>query len=362
MRIIIDLQGAQTRSRFRGIGRYTLSLSKAMVQRNSNHEFIIVLNGQFSSSSTPLRREFFNILPEENIVTWHAPGPTCSINMRNRWRYEVATLIREAFIETLQPDWIHISSFLEGYGDNAVTSIGKFDQRTPVSVSIYDLIPLANPKDYLEPYPLFKKFYLSHVAQLRNASQLLAISEFSRMEAIELLDVDPDSVINISSAAEAIFKPLSGAAPETDRLLENLGIDGKFVLYTGGADKRKNLRMLINAYACLPADIRQNCRLVFAGKLMEIEKSNLQREARSSGLQEGELVLAGYVSDEELVGMYNRCSLYVFPSYHEGFGLPALEAMACGAPVIGARASSLVEVIDNPEALFDPRSQASLGE
>ncbi len=360
MRIVIDLQGAQTRSRFRGIGRYTLSLTRAMLRARGDHQIILALNGQLPLAEQAIRKDFKDILPRENIVTWHAPAPTATISLGNKWRYAVATLIREAFIESLEPDWIHISSMLEGYGDSAVTSIGKFDRKTPVSVSVYDLIPLTNPEDYLDPYPLFRQFYLDQVEQLRQARLLLAISEFSRQEAIKYLELPTETVVNISSAADSIFRPLPGSDDEATARLQEAGITRPFVLYTGGADVRKNLPLLIHAFAALPAGIRRRHQLVFAGKLLDIESSQLRREAKSAGLASDEFILTGYVSDSNLIQMYSRCSLYVFPSWHEGFGLPALEAMSCGAPVICAESSSLVEVVANPAALFDPFSKSAL--
>ncbi|RLB66547.1 MAG: glycosyl transferase family 1, partial [Deltaproteobacteria bacterium] len=149
MRIVIDLQGAQTNSRFRGIGRYTLSFTKALIRNNSEHEFLLALNGLFPHTIQAIRDEFTGILPASAILVWHAPGPVSNLELGIRWRHSVAELLREAFFESLQPDVIHISSFLEGYVDSPIASIGKFDRKTPVSVSLYDLIPLTNPQQYL---------------------------------------------------------------------------------------------------------------------------------------------------------------------------------------------------------------------
>jgi glycosyltransferase involved in cell wall biosynthesis len=356
MRIVIDLQGAQTKSRFRGIGRYTLSFTRALIQHNDQHEFLLVLNGLFAHTIQPIRDQFEGLLAAENILVWHAPGPVSNMALGNKWRHEVAELIREAFIESLQPDLVHISSFLEGYVDSAICSIGKFDTSTPVSASLYDLIPLTNPQQYLDPYPLFKAFYMSRIEQLRHANTLLAISDFCRTEGLQNLEVNERQLINVSSAVEPSFQR---AADYPDRLSyfgETFGINRSYMLYTGGADERKNLPRIIQAFAALPEDMRRAHQLVFAGKLLSNEANKLKREAKSSGLKGDEFILTGYVTDQDLIQLYSRCVLYVFPSWHEGFGLPALEAMACGAPVLAARSSSLVEVIDNDDALFDPFS------
>jgi glycosyltransferase involved in cell wall biosynthesis len=360
MRIVIDLQGAQTKSRFRGIGRYTLSFTKALIGGNRQHEFLLVLNGFFPHTVPSLRQEFAELVPSRNILVWHAPGPVSNMALGNTWRHEVAELIREAFIESLQPDLVHISSFLEGYVDSAITSIGKFDDITPVSVSLYDLIPLTNPKQYLDPYPLFKAFYMGRVEQLRRAASLLAISDFVRTEGLQNLQVREEQIINVSSAVAATFAPARDYPGRENHFREKLGINRAYILYTGGADDRKNLPRLIRAFASLPRQLRKGHQLVFAGKLLDNEAYKLRRSAKSARLRGDEFVLTGYVSDEDLVQLYSRCALYVFPSWHEGFGLPALEAMACGAPVIGARSSSLVEVIGHEAALFDPFSDEDI--
>ena len=166
MRIVLDLQGAQTESRYRGIGRYTLSLAKAIIRNRGEHEIFIVLNGLLQESIRSIRLEFADLLPNENIHVWYAIGPVHDSDINNQWRREAAELIREAFIQSLSPDVIHIPSFFEGYIDNAVTSIGLFDNCTPISVTMLDLIPLLNPEEYLTPNPLYQKHYLRKISFL----------------------------------------------------------------------------------------------------------------------------------------------------------------------------------------------------
>lgn len=354
MRIAIDMQGAQTESRFRGIGRYTMSFAQAVVRNRGEHEIILALSGLFPDTIEPIRAAFEGLLPQENIRVWHTPGPVNQEQSGNDWRRETAELIREAFLASLQLDVIHISSLFEGYVDDAVTSIGKFDTQTPVSVILYDLIPLLNPEHYLKPNPPYEHYYLNKVAHLRRASQYLAISDFSRKEGIKALNVSGDSVVNISTAIDGHFQPQTIDAATVNQLKQKYGITRPFVLYTGGADERKNLPRLIQAYAALPTPLHTGHQLLLAGKMTQGDVARLQHQAKSAGLKPDELLFTGYVSDEELAQLYNLCQLYVFPSWHEGFGLPALEAMACGAPVIGANTRSLPEVIGLVEALFDP--------
>lgn len=358
MRIVIDMQGAQTESRFRGIGRYTLSLAQAIVRNRGEHDVILALSGLFPDTIDPIRAAFDGLLPQENIRVWRAPGPVAEEHPSNEARREVAELIREAFLASLAPDVIHISSLFEGYVDDAVTSIGRFDRVTPVSVSLYDLIPLLNPAHYLDPNPRYAQYYRRKVEHLKKATCLLAISEFTRQEGLAHLDSPASRVVNISTAIEPCFCPLRIDDATVAQLRQKFGLTRPFILYTGGADERKNLPRLIQAYAALPAALRAGYQLVLAGQIHEVPCLN--KFAKSAGLKLDELCFTGYVSDDELVALYNLCQLFVFPSWHEGFGLPALEAMACGAPVIGANTSSLPEVIGLPAALFDPMDVADI--
>lgn len=360
MRIVIDMQGAQTESRYRGIGRYTLSFAQAIVRNRGEHDIFLALSGMFPSTIEPIRAAFDGLLPQQNIRVWHAPGPVQEASPGNDARREKAQLIREAFLAGLAPDIIHNSSLFEGYVDDAVISIGRFDQSTPVSVTLYDLIPLLNPEHYLQPNPVYAAYYQRKIEALKNAACLLAISEFTQQEGQRHLDAFAGSIVNVSTAIEPIFRPASIDAAAAAQLRQRFGAVRPFILYTGGADERKNLGRLIRAYAALPAAVLAEHHLLLAGRMPELQIAEYRQLAKTQGLPPDSLCFTGYVTDEELVQLYNLCKLFVFPSWHEGFGLPALEAMACGAPVIGASTSSLPEVIGLQAALFDPLDVPSI--
>ncbi|MBA1275235.1 glycosyltransferase family 4 protein [Stutzerimonas azotifigens] len=354
MRIVLDLQGAQTESRFRGIGRYSLSLAMAIARNNQDHEVIILLNGQFVDVVEPIRAAFDGLVSQDNVRVWYGPAPVAECLPGNDWRRQAAELIREAYIATLQPDVVHISSLFEGTADDAVTTIGGYTKGIPTLVTLYDLIPLMNAKDYLDPHPVFKKYYLNKIESLKNAQGWLGISESASLEGMSILGLPAEKLTTISTAADAIFAPADLCPEEAFLLLEKFSIRSPFVLYTGGADARKNLDRMIQAYAQLPKALRGAHQLVLAGKMPTQVIARLRDHASRLGLHEGEVVFTGYVTDQELIALYSLCKAFIFPSWHEGFGLPALEAMCCGAPVIGSNTSSVPEVIGFPEALFDP--------
>ena len=353
MRIAIDLQGAQTGSRFRGIGRYTIALIKAMLRENSGHEYILVLNGLFEDTIEPIRAEFNGLIRQDHIVVWEAHGPVQEITIKNSWRRETAALLREAYLESLNADVVLITSVIEGYGDDFVMTIGASDTKTPTVAIFYDIIPYLYPDIYLAD-KFVSDWYYRRLAEYKKADLLLAISNSSRLEAIEHLDADPASVVNISAACDGQFRPIAIDPASRSTFFHRFGIEKPYLMYLSATDPRKNHRRLIDAYARLPCQVRAEHQLIFVGGMPSSHKEEFQRHAENSGLKPEELVFTGFVDDDDINLFFNFSKAFVFPSWHEGFGLPALEAMQCGCAVIGSRASSVPEVIGYDEALFDP--------
>jgi glycosyltransferase involved in cell wall biosynthesis len=131
-------------------------------------------------------------------------------------------------------------------------------------------------------------------------------------------------------------------------------------MFSGGDSPQKNIEGLIKAYAALPDAVRKEQQLAIICPVRGEGKNHLRRLAVDLGLAEQDIVFTGHVSDEMLIAAYNFCSVFVFPSWHEGFGLPVLEAMSCGAPVLASRAASLPEVVGWDGALFDPHGTEEL--
>lgn len=364
MRIVIDLQGAQCDSRFRGIGRYSLSLALAMARNAGKHDVWLVSNSAFPQSILDLRLAFDGLVEPAKIRVFNNSGHTAEVVPDNAWRVRTSEKMREHFLEQLKPDVIHVPTLFEGYGDDAVTSVGSYTSGHKTAVTIHDLIPLMDQDNYLSN-PIYRDFYFRKLESLKRAGLLLAISESSRLEAIEHLGWAPERITNTSEGADAHFKVIELSTERKQEIRARYGITRKIVMYApGGFDPRKNFDGLMQAYALLSPEIRRDYQLVLASRLSKSPhddsraKMNACRE--NAGLAEDELVLTDFIPDDDLVAMYNMADLFVFPSKHEGFGLPPLEAMSCGAPTLGANTSSLPEVIGWSEALFDPHSPVDI--
>ena len=359
MRLVIDLQGAQGSSRHRGIGRYGMSLAQGLLRHRGKHDVFIALNGAFPDTIQPIRDALHEVIPDENIVVWEGPHHVSAGDPQNAARRQAVELVRESALARLRPDYVLVSSLFEGLGDDIVTSVGELASTVPTAVILFDLIPLIHRAIYL-PDPTVEAWYESKLGDIRKADLLLAISESAREESVQYLGLDEDHTVNISTAAEDHFTPGAVDSSDLARLAKELGLTRPFVMYTGGIDHRKNIEGLIEAYARIPAAVRRSHQLAIVCSIQNDVRQRLMKLAADLGLLKDELVLTGFISEADLLTCYRACKLFVFPSWHEGFGLPALEAMQCGRAVIASNRSSLPEVIGLDSALFDPFDLAAM--
>ena len=225
--------------------------------------------------------------------------------------------------------------------------------KVPIVVTVHDVSFLEHP----EYFPHGRAWQLQRTVRrtVELAARILTVSEFSRRSILKVYGyLDEDKVVVIPNAAGPAFRPLprAAAAPQVAR---RFGISTPFVLSVGDLQPRKNQIGLIRAFARLAwayPQLRHN--LVLAGKETWFA-GRVRDAARESGVAD-RIQFTGFVSDDELQQLYNACDLFVFPSFYEGFGLPALEAMACGRAVACSNVTALPEVVDSAAILFDPYS------
>lgn len=361
MRLLIDLQGAQTSgSRQRGIGRYSTALAHelAVLATAGGHDVHVLLNAAFPEALIEIRADLRGLLPPGSVHAWLPPAGSYE-GGTDRAYMQAATMLREGVIAAIAPDAVLIASLFEGWGDEAVSTVnGRLD--APVTaVILYDLIPFIQPGNYLTA-ETGARFYHGRINQLRRADLWLAISESARREGLDYLGLPANDVVAISTSANDAFKPSPPSPEALERLHGRYRLRRKVVMYTGGIDGRKNIEALIRAYALLPPATRYGCTLAIVCAATELQQQTLMEAGRACGLEDGDLRVTGFVPEADLVALYSSCTLFVFPSLHEGFGLPALEAMACGAPVIGSDRSSIPEVIGDERALFDPSDDRAI--
>ena len=356
MRLIFDLFPCQTDSRLRGIGRYTLSLAQAMAAERGAHELRLLANGLYPDTAASLRHAFGGLAPPGAYSSYTHP-PLSAAGVDEARDEQIASALIHAAYQSVRADAVLCASPFEGWCERgmAAQSDGLLPQRLRVAV-LYDLIPLLFPEQHLAPSPAYAAWYRRRLDNLQQADLLLAISEATRDDAIRLLGIAPERVVNIGAAADAHFRRLEDREA-VDAAVRQLGIVRPFVLYTGNGDYRKNLGGMLRAYALLTPATRRSHQLV-VNQVGDLERfRTLMREA---GLDEDEVVVTGRVDEDTLVSLYNACTVFVFPSLYEGFGLPVLEAMHCGAPVIAANNSSIPEVVGRADALFDAAEPAAI--
>ncbi len=224
--------------------------------------------------------------------------------------------------------------------------------RTRTLLTVHDLSFLRYPDHFV---PKLVQ-YLSRVVpeSVRRADRVLADSEATRADLVDLLGTPPEKVEVLYSGVDERFRP-EGEPGERERLRARYGLDRPYVLSVGTIQPRKNYIRLIRAFARLPVS---GVMLVIAGA-----RGWLYEEVLAEAARQAERVrILGFVEDEDLPALYRGASLFVFPSFYEGFGLPVLEAMACGVPVVCSCASSLPEVAGDAALLVDPHDEEGLRE
>ena len=221
----------------------------------------------------------------------------------------------------------------------------------PVVVSVHDVSFLEHPEYFTRKRAWQLQYTVRRTVQ--SAARILTGSEFSRASILKVYgDLDEGKVVVVPNAAASDFRPISREAAAAG-VRDQFRISGRFILSVGDIQPRKNQIGLIKAFAKLVRAYPQlKHNLVLAGK--ETWFSDRVREAaRESGAGD-RIQFTGFVSDPDLLQLYNACDAFVFPSYYEGFGLPVLEAMACGRAVVSSNTSALPEVVDGAAILFDP--------
>ena len=315
----IGLDGIPLASAKTGIGHYTLELARALATIDPHDEFELVSPFAFNSSS-------FN----EDL-----PANLKKIEARRRKFWWAVGL----------PLYMRRSATSLFHGTNYEIPLLS---RCPTILSIHDLSQLLYPQTHLAQSVRRARYRLPLMA--RAATKIITATEYVKKEVVQHLKVDPAKIAVTPYAPRRMFGPLSHS--ETDETRTRLGIEENFILFVGTIEPRKNLITLLRALSEILRTTELRPQLVIAGQegWLTGETMNYVESERL-----GERVkFTGYITDEDLRALYACCTVCVYPSLYEGFGLPPLEAMASGAPVISSNVPSLSEAVGKAAQLVPP--------
>lgn len=307
-----------------GISRYCLQLMRALADINKEDQFVI-----FQS-----RRDRRTLVEQANF------------QIRPLWtpsHHPLEQLLLSLELRFTPLDVLHSPDF-----------IPPFRRRCRSIITIHDLAFLLYPQ-YLTKSSA--RYYGQIDQAVRHTDHIIAVSESTRRDIVRLLGVPEPMITVIHEAPRRFFHQL----PDVDlrpRLHQRFGLERDFVLFVGTIEPRKNIPTLLSAFQQLLDHYRPEVDLVLAGApgWLTDELHSLVGRLKL----DHRVHFLGRVSDQELVWLYNAARVFVFPSFYEGFGLPPLEAMACGAPVIVSNVSSLPEVVGDAGLLFDPTDPTDL--
>lgn len=334
MILLIDVQTLFTNERNRGIGKYTFSWLQNLVNEYPENRFYI-----FKKENDKYKFSFITKYLDLNK----------RLNNPDVWHENNL----DEFITQNNVDLVHFTSPL--MFDIDFPQIKK--SNTKVSCLVYDLIPLVMKDEYFNQWPNeIKKEYHNRLEKIKSVDLILTISNSAKNDILNLLEIEESKVkVIFASVDEEKFY----YSNEKDLVNKELGKESKFIFSLTGFDIRKNNEGLIKAFSKLEPEYN-DVKLVIGGIKKEEERNTLLKLAQENGISKERFILLGYISDELLRQLYLNNLAFVFISKYEGFGLPVLEAMRCGAPIITSNVSSLPEVAGKLGILVDPNNEEEI--
>ncbi len=337
--VCLDVQGAQNPHHHdRGIARYVAEHLRALHGARAEMLHSVLMNPS---------------LPLTGNLSWLLGSGLL------RWNCDDRRVARR--ISSLPAVYHVMSPFEDRMRGKELWPAWARSSQVKTVVTLYDLIPLIFSDHYLRD-PIAKARYTARSALVRAADHVLAISQATANDASEHLEIPPERITVIDAGASAKFANMYESKREAEAALGTRFhlIRPGFMLYVGGFEFRKNLKRLVEAYARLPHQTRASHQMVIACSMQPSEVELVRSWGDKEGVSEDQLIITGYVSDAELGALYHACALFVFPSFYEGSGLPILEAMSCGAPVIASNASTTPEIFGDLDGTFDPYDPGSI--
>ena len=331
MRIGIDISTVLNHGQDIGAGRYIINLLKGLFEIDKENTYILA--GRYiTSEHLPAIYNLKSNYPDSKIKFKLYGTTQRKLNLWNRLRLPIE-------LSGFNADLLHCPDFL------IPPTLNK-----NIILTIHDLSFIRFPQFN---FPWFVKKYTIEVKRnAKRAKKIIAVSQSTKDDIVSFLDISPDKVSVTYEAADTFFRKLSSKEKKKE-VLEKYSIAKKYILSVGTIEPRKNFTTLIKAFNIVKKrNVGFDYKLVIAGRTgWKSEATYTEREASP---YKDDILFIGRVSDEDLLQIYNQAELFVFPSVFEGFGLPVLEAMSCGLPVISSNCSSLKEIAGNVGILVTP--------
>lgn len=223
------------------------------------------------------------------------------------------------------------------------------EKKCPLIITLHDVIPYKMPETVSKRY---LNIFLNEVPKIiPMCDSIITVSNYSKKDIIDMFGYPENKIFVTYLAPEEMYKPLDTNVSK-QLIKERYGISDNYILYIGGFSPRKNINGLIEAYSLLPDNIRKETKLVIAGN-KGISYELYKKRAQELNV-DNDIIFPGFVSLYDMPYLYNASKLFVYPSYYEGFGLPPVEAMACGIPVIASNSTSIPEILEDAAVLINP--------
>ncbi len=331
----------------RGYGRFTRQLVSAMVARHPEHRFVLVVDTHTASQCT-FPREAETLVVETSKQPTQAASADGARSLTDVWRMSRA-LTRARFDVVLFPTRYTF-----------VPLLGS----TPAVLTIHDATDVHQPHLLFPHWRSRLLWRLKSRLAIRRAKRVVTVSNDARRQIAAAFSLREDSITVVSEGPDAGFIPREADVVFDEvRARYALPLGARLILYVGGISPHKNLQALLRAAARVRQDEPDGWHVVLVGDYKGDSFLGCYRElvelARSLGLEE-RVTFTGFVPDTDLVLLYNAAAMLVLPSKGEGFGLPVVEAMACGLPVAASNCNSLPEVLGGAGLLFDPDSDDAI--
>lgn len=329
MRIGIDARAAKW-YRGTGIGTYTYELISNINRLDSLNDYLI-----FLPDTTSFDINLNNNFKLRNI----------NVNISNNFWDEVniPNILKDNEVELY-----HVPQ--NGVGL-------PMDKKCKFIITLHDIIPYKMPETVSSGYLKIFNEELPKIIPLCDG--IITVSNFSKNDIAKAFNFPKDKIFVTYLSAEDIYKPIDKL--KSQKIIEKkYGIDSDFILYVGGFSPRKNITGIIEAFSKVSHRLNKNLKLVIAGR-KGLSYSNYLSLTEKLNLT-SKVIFPGFISLCDMPYLYNSAELLVYPSFYEGFGLPPLEAMSCGTPVIVSNSTSLPEIFGESSVMVDPHNINALGE